>query len=73
MQMESSLLQKTLLQLNIESKPFQITLWDSQILRALTEGITGLPNISITCSCSVTSVSGEKASIFKEDFMLKAL
>ena len=35
--------------------------------------IIGLSNISITCSCSMTSVSGEKVLNFKEDFVSTTL
>ena len=57
----------SLLQLNIESKRLHNVMrfsdFESIIWPKLS--IIGLSNISITCSCSMTSVSGEKALIFK--------
>ena len=51
-------------------------LWDSGTFESIIWpqlSIIGLSNVSITCSCSMTSISGKKALNFKEDFLSIAL
>ena len=70
---ENMQLEKSMLQLNIERKRLHNVMRFSDFEIIWSRWSIGLFNISITFSCSLTSVSRKKALVFKEDFVLTTL